>query len=73
MSGYPRMLYRPGTEVRVWNEHDCDTRIVRDADEEAAALEGGWHLHPSCEPLDRDGDGRKGGSLPGRRKKGTGE
>lgn len=66
---YPRMLFRPGTTLRVWDAHDVDTLIVKDEDEHLAALDDGWNETP--EPrhsLDHDGDGRKGGSLPQRRR-----
>ena len=66
---YPRMLYRPGSQYRVWDEHDVDTLIVDSPDEQAKAEAAGWNISP--EPLDHDGDGRKGGSLP--RKKGSGK
>lgn len=49
MSEYPRMLYRPGTGTRAWGI-DCDTRIVRDADEQEAAAKEGWTLRPDGEP-----------------------
>jgi hypothetical protein len=61
---YPRMLYRDGTECRVWNAHDVDTLIVADETEEGKALAAGWRLSPNV--LDHDGDGRSGGSLPRR-------
>lgn len=65
--GYPRMLYRPGTSLRVWDAHDVDTMIVGDEDEHLAALERGWSESPvPRDPLDHDGDGTKGGSLPRR-------
>ena len=68
-SPFPRMLYRPGTALRVWNTHDVDTLIVNDATEEALALVAGWTNlpgeTPQRDPLDHDGDGRRGGSLPG--------
>lgn len=70
MSSYPRMLYRPGTSLRVWNAHDVDTLIVHDEHEQKSALANGWHMNPAGkrDPLDHDGDGRKGGSLPRRRR-----
>ena len=64
---YPIMLYRPGTELRVWNEHDVDTRIAATADEEEAAKREGWSESPAPpSPLDHDLDGHPGGSLPRR-------
>lgn len=67
MSEYPRMLYRPGSAVRVWNAHDVDTMIADNEDDHLQALEDGWAESPEPrDPLDHDGDGRKGGSLPKR-------
>lgn len=63
MSEYPRMLYRPGTQARVWNAHDVDILIVEDEGEHVAALDDGWSESPAPrDPLDHDGDGRKGGA-----------
>lgn len=68
-----RMLYRPGTTLR-FADRDLDYRIVGGPDEEAEALAEGWWriadiLVPKpaarIDPLDHDGDGRKGGSLAG--------
>jgi hypothetical protein len=64
------MLFRPGTSLRVWNAHDVDTLVVDDEQEEREALSQGWKRHPAPDPLDHDGDGRKGGSLPGVKRKG---
>ncbi len=62
------MLYRPGTELRVWDRHDVDTLIVGDADEELAAKKEGWAESPvPASPLDHDMNGMLGGSLPKRR------
>lgn len=61
---YPKMLYRDGKTLKAFNAFDVDTCIVNDADAEEAALADGWRLSP--DPLDHDGDGRKGGA---RRKK----
>lgn len=67
-AAYPRMLYRPGPSLRVWDAHDVDTCIVKDEDEHLAALEAGWGDTPEPRhPLDHDGDGKPGGSLPKRR------
>ncbi len=63
MSNHPRMLYRSGTMLKRWHGRDLDWLIVNDEREEAEALSKGWSLSP--DPLDRDGDGRRGGSLPG--------
>jgi hypothetical protein len=65
MSEYPRMLYRPGTKTRVWGI-SVDTLIVRDAEEQKAAVAEGWMLRPDSEPgispMDHDRDGGMGGS-----------
>lgn len=79
---HPRMLYRPGTALRVWNAHDVDVLIVADEAAERRALAEGWTRRPGEMPQrvwgDHDRDGKPGGSLPGnqstvargRRKKG---
>lgn len=59
MSNYPRMIYRKGTALP---EYGVDYLIVADEAEEKAALADGWRL--GLDPLDHDGDGQKGGSLP---------
>lgn len=66
---YPKLLYRPGTQEDVWGRK-CDLLTVFDADGEKAAIEAGWALRPDEEtarqdPLDHDGDGRKGGAPKG--------
>ena len=61
---YPRLLYRPGSTMRVWNAHNVDLLTVHDRIEEDAAAADGWHRRPDQHPLDHDGDGRLGGSLP---------
>ncbi len=69
---YPLMLFRPGTQYRVWGLHDVDTRVVADDGEELSAKEEGWSESPApLSPLDHDRNGQPGGSLPrrGRRKK----
>ena len=50
MSAYPRMLYRPGKQCRVWNAHDVDTCTVADEDEHLKALDEGWNERPDAEP-----------------------
>lgn len=50
MFDYPRMLYRPGTELRVWDLHDVDTLIVADETQELEALEEGWSRRPDEKP-----------------------
>ncbi len=59
---FPRMLYRSGSELTVWDSHEVDTRIVNDEGELQEALSQGWSVSP--EALDHDGDGKKGGSRP---------
>ena len=44
---YPRLVYRPGTEHRIWNQFDCDVLQVADQAEHQAALKDGWHDDPS--------------------------
>ncbi len=63
MSDFPRMIYRDGSAAEIWGKH-VDTRIVEDGDELEEALASGWRLRPDeTHPLDRDGDGKPGGSL----------
>lgn len=66
MQQYPRMLYRPGSQMVVWDTHHVDTLIVLDEAEEATALKSGWSIAP--DPLDRDANGFRGGSKPRKRK-----
>jgi len=67
---YPKAMYRDGGSVLIWGK-PVETRIVDDAEAEREAREEGWRLHPlpadDLSPLDHDGDGVKGGSLPKRR------
>lgn len=56
---FPKMLYKDG-EALDWNGSLVDTLIVSDAAEEEIALADGWRL--GRDPLDHDGDGKKGGS-----------
>lgn len=44
---YPRVMYRPGTQYRVWNEFDCDTMLVPNEAAHKLALEAGWFNDPS--------------------------
>ncbi len=61
------MLYREGSAAEIWG-HSVDTCIVEDAQELSEALADGWRLRPDeIHPLDHDGDGKPGGSLPKRR------
>lgn len=70
---HPRMLYRPGTTLRVWNMYDIDYLIVDSPEEEREALRKGWTRLPGEKPQqepklvwgDHDGDNRTGGSLKG--------
>lgn len=68
MTSYPRMLYRDGTQCRVWNAHDVDTLIVENEEQEHDALVDGWRVSPvPNHPLDHDGNRKLGGSLPRRK------
>lgn len=61
------MLFRPGSTLRVWDAHDVDTLIVSSEPEEIEAKRSGWSESPvPRDPLDHDGDGGRGGSLPRR-------
>ena len=46
-SEYPKMLYRPGSSTRVWNQYDVDLRTVADTAEHEAAMGEGWSEHPA--------------------------
>lgn len=63
---YPKAIYRDGGDELIWGE-PVETGEVHGSEEETAKLKEGWRLHPIADPLDHDGDGQKGGSLPGRR------
>ena len=59
-----RMLYRPGTELRVWDQFDVDTLIV-DESEVETHLADGWFLRPDempNAPEEKGGEGAKAGS-----------
>ncbi len=45
------MLYRPGTQHRVWNAHDVDALVVVDEDEHLKALDEGWGERPDHQPV----------------------
>lgn len=72
---YPRSLYRQRDDVGPDFEFDgvrCEMLTVESEEEEAAARKDGWRNSPAeagklakAEPLDHDGDGRKGGSKAG--------
>jgi hypothetical protein len=64
MSDYPQMLVKPGKAIK-WAAFDLDTLVVHDEAEEKAARSDEWvSPHELVEPLDHDGDGKPGGSLP---------
>jgi hypothetical protein len=64
---FPAMLYRRGSMFE-WDGEMFDYLIVNDAEEVAEALDDGWcQGKPPADPLDHDGNGRKGG---GRARKG---
>jgi len=56
---FPKMLYKDGTAFD-WDGKGVDILTVSDEAEEQDALADGWRA--SRDPLDHDGDGRKGGS-----------
>ena len=56
------MLYKPGTMLE-WDGEFFDYVIVDDAEEAEIAVADGWSYEkPKADPLDHDGDGKKGGS-----------
>lgn len=66
MSDFPQMVYALGGDEIIFG-HVATTRIVHDAEELAAAkkdgfVEGHIFVEAVADPLDHDGDGRKGGS-----------
>lgn len=75
MSGYPKHLYRSPGPYGV-GERSYAIRGAADEAEEAALIaagwkatrEGAWGAEDTPHPLDHDGDGKKGGSLPRRRR-----
>ncbi len=69
--GYPKALYRDGDGFD-WDGRMTDRRVVESREEHDAALAEGWldaddyiHGKAKADPLDHDGDGKKGGSLKG--------
>lgn len=73
MHEYPKALYRKGDSLH-WEGRDLDLLVVDDAQGEAAAMKQGWLRAADLlsekpvkapDPLDHDGDGRKGGSEKG--------
>lgn len=60
----PAMLYKRDGTMLEWEHKMFDTIIVTDEEEAEIALADGW-LPPaeaSHDPLDHDGNGRKGGA-----------
>lgn len=66
---FPQMLYRPGKALK-WSGFALDYLTVNSDEELAAAHKDGWRSpHELLNPLDHDGDGKSGGSLPKRGRK----
>lgn len=63
---YPKAIYRDGGAALIWGL-PVETSAVYSDEEEQAARNDGWRLSPVADPLDHDGDGHPGGSLPKRR------
>lgn len=67
MQRFPQMVFRDGSALP---EHGVDFLIVECEADLAAALGDGWREGLEAQqaaprhPLDHDGDGAKGGSLP---------
>ena len=67
MKQFPKMVFRDGMTLP---EHGVDFLIVESEAELASALDDGWREDVEAQqavprhPLDHDGDGAKGGSLP---------
>ena len=59
---FPAMLYKPGSMFE-WDGEMFDYVIVNDEEEAEIALSDGWSVGKP-DPLDHDGDGKKGGSRP---------
>lgn len=68
----PRMLYRPGVEIRVWNKYDVDTLVVAE-DEVEERLAEGWHLRPGDweRGSEKKADDQKAATPKGKRGRGT--
>lgn len=63
---YPKAMYRSGGDQLIWGR-PVQTIAVHSAEEQGEFVADGWRLHPAePSPLDHDGDGRSGGSLPRR-------
>lgn len=71
MAGYPKHLYRSPGPYGV-GERSYAIRGAVDEAEEAALIAAGWKASKEeawgIHPLDHDSDGKKGGSLPGKRR-----
>lgn len=63
---YPKALYQDGGTDLIWG-NPVRTAIVHDGEEEEIMRLDGWRVHPIADPLDHDGDGKPGGSLPRRK------
>jgi len=61
----PAMVYKPGSMFE-WDGERFDYLVVTDEEGLADALAGGWSVGKP-DPLDHDGNGRKGGSRPKRK------
>lgn len=63
MSEFPKSLYRKGTAFE-WEGTALDGLTVLDAEQETAARAAGWGdaVEAIRDPLDHDGNGRKGGA-----------
>jgi len=61
------MLYRKGGEFE-WDGKPTDMLCVANGNEHEDALREGWRVAADylANPLDHDGDGKSGGSLPRR-------
>lgn len=73
MSEYPKMLYKRGGDEIVFGV-PATYSIAEDADAEKALRADGYDdalALLAADPLDHDGDGKKGGSVARRRKAAT--
>lgn len=60
---FPAMLYKANGSMLEWDGEMFDYVIVNDQEEAEIALDDGWSIGKP-DPLDHDGDGKKGGSRP---------
>lgn len=59
---FPATLYKRGNQFE-WDGEMFDALIVNDEEEAEIAIADGWYSgKPSADPLDHDGDGKKGGA-----------